>query len=530
MVKTITMILKSVFLLIALILAFILGSCGKDNVLGVFTDLSGPRLIATSPTNGQANVSTGSSIILTFSETVSPSSVTPVVVAISPALSCSYRINGNKVVLQPASVLPSGQRFNVTVHSAVKDLNGNSMSADQVFSFRIAGTNHSMAQVTFLVDATSAKSSYPFIYLTGSWDALGDRDNTWNNGKRYAMFDDGLHGDGAGGDGLWAVTVPLTVDVGQAYSWAADDDSDPGNGYIKSQDFFVIASAPMVRTIILHSPMPVTFNFYDTAGKVSTGIYLRGDFNSFGLDNRMSGPSGPNNLYSVTLLLKEKSYSYKYFAENSWDLLNTGANRQVNIVYGGTSVINDYDLSGNSVTFNYYDIEGKISTSVYLKGDFNGWSDSGRMSGPTGPNRKFTAVVNVSSGQTYSYKYFADNSYDKLNLNNRNINLAQGVRIVDDYYQGPRPVTFVYYDYEGKIISDIYVRGDFNGWSLDYSGQLSQDSVTNYKYAITLPLSPGSYNYKYFVDGDYSKVNVINRNVTVSSTNTPVVHDIYAGY
>ena len=514
-----------------LCIVFFLAACSSKVPSSPFVDLSAPHVNSSMPSNNAAGVPSGSSIRINFSENINQSLFNTSSLVIAPVIPYSFQWDGNALVIQPSGALPSGEKFFVTVKAGIKDKHGNSSAVDYSFKFRISGTNLSQAVVTFKVDASSAKSSYPALYFAGTWDGLGDYDTGWNKGVRYALYDDGLHGDGSPGDGVWATSLPISVDLqpGHNYIWAVDDDNDPNNGYIRSATFSVISSAPATVLQTLHPPMPFTFVYHDLEGKVTGPIYLRGDVNGWSMNNQMTGPAGVDRAFSCTLNLKEGTYNYKYFTDNSWDIVNDGANRQVNVVFGSASVQNDYDGAGTSVTVNYHDVEGKVVTSVYLKGDFNGWSDANLMSGPV--NGIFTTTVRIKAGTSYNYKFFCDGDWNKLNVDNRNLNLAAGVSTVDDFYSGPHTITFNYYDLEGKVTAgSIYLRGDMNGWGLDYGWQMIQDKITNYKYSLTKDLNEGTYSYKYFVNGDYGLVNIANRSITVGASNPTYTHDIYAGY
>jgi len=509
-----------------LIIIFLWG-CSKK-ITEEFLDLSSPSIISTSPADNEINVSGNAKIIITFSENVDSASITSSDFSISPNFNYTLTIEENIVTITPSQTLPAGQKFTITVSSNIKDKNGNNMKENYSFSFKIEGHNLSQAEVTFLVDASAGKDYYPYLYCAGSWDIFGDYDSEWNNGKRYPMYDDGNHNDGKAGDGIWGYTTYLSVDMLNQYKWVVDNDADSGNGYIKSEDFYITTSSPVQHKQYLYSPISITFNYYDIENKITDTIYLRGAFNNWGMRDRMNGPYGASRLFTITKSIPEGTYTYKYYADSDWDKVNQN-NRTISVVYGGATTQNDYYEGGNSVTFNYYDIENKVTSSIYLKGDFNGWSDANRMEGPFGENRRFTTTVNMNTGVQYSYKYYVDNDWDKVNKNNRTITISGSTSTVNDYYAGPISIKFIYYDIEGKVTTSIHITGDFNSWTIDYPYQMSKDSVTNYKYYIDLELNQGTYNYKYYVDGDWDKVNINNRTAVVSPTNQKIIKDYYTG-
>ena len=504
---------------------FLISNCSKKFPNEEIIDSSPPKVINTTPANCEINVPTSKNIEILFSEEIDENSFSPSLLIITPFINFNYKIEGNKLLIYPKENLITGQRYWITIKKDLKDKNGNSMKSDYSFTFKVEGHNLSQAPVTFKVDASLAKKYYPVLYFAGSFDIFGDYDPQWNMGKRYPLYDDGLHNDNNPSDGIFANSIYLTIDINHSYQWVVDEDYNPDNGYIKLKNFNITTASPKIEEIKLYPPITITFNYYDIENKVKNEIYLRGDFNNWGLSDRMNGPSGTQRVFTITKTLKEGTYYYKYYVDGNWDLVNQN-NRMINIVYGGSTIQNDYYEGGIPVAFNYYDIENKVQNSIYLKGDFNGWSDVNKMSGPFGTNRKFTTTINLKPGVDYQYKYYVDNDWDKVNLNNRTIKISSGTTEINDYYLGPISVTFNYHDIESKVQTSIHIRGDFNNWTLDYKYQLTMTS--NNIYSITFDIFPGTYNYKYYVDGDWNKVNINNRTVTINSANK-IINDYYAG-
>lgn len=509
------------------LIIFLLVHCSRDLPNQTSIDKSAPNVVSTTPSSGAIGVSKFTEIIIDFSEQINPNNISQSSFQLTPPVPYSYAISGNRIIITPKGALPDGQKFWITVLNKVKDMAGNSMSENYSFTFRTAGHNSAQAQVTFKVDNSTGKN-YNSVYICGSWDNYGDYDSTWYDGLRYAMYDDGQHSDEQPGDGIWGCVINLSVDLFHQYKFGIDDDTDINNGYIKDKSFFVLSSAAINQTVSLYPPLTVIFNYYDKENKVNSSIYLKGTFNDYANTLPMSGPSGSDRMFTVSVSLKEGSYTYKYYVDNDWDKVNQN-DRYITVVYPATIQQDDYYQGGSPVIFNYYDVENKVSGSIYLKGDMNGWGDGNLMTGPTGPNRKFTTSVNAVVGSTYSYKYYVDGDWEKVNTDNRSVTIGSGQTEQNDYYSGQLNITFNYYDYEGKIDTSIHLRGDMNGWALSYEYQLSQDPLTNYKYTLTIPLSQGSYNYKYYVDNDYNEVNVNNRTVDISSTNSTVINDVYQG-
>ncbi len=518
---------KYLYKIIIMSLLVLFFACSKEIAYQSVIDQSPPRITSTSPANGSSGVSKFTKIVINFSEAINEGLVTPAVFSIIPPMPYTYSASGNQIIITPAGELPDGQRFWITINNTVKDISGNVLVNNYPFSFKIAGNNNSQAQTTFIVDNSTGRN-YSMLYICGSWDVFGDYNSAWNDGTRYSMYDDGTHNDGVAGDGVWGYVFDISVDNFHQYKFGVDDDNDKNNGYVKDKGFFILSSAPKSETVYLYPPQPVTFNYFDTEGKVNSSIYLKGTFNDYANTHPMSGPFGGSRRFSVTLDLKEGNYVYKYYVDNDWDKVNPN-DRNMTVTYGVTTSQNDYYEGGNTVVFNYYDIENKVTSDIFLKGDMNGWGDGNKMTGPEGSQRRFYTSVDVTAGNVYKYKYFADSDWDKVNLTNRYADISVGQTEVNDYYKGPLDTTFVYYDYEGKVTTSIHIYGEMNGWTISPAYQLNQDPVTNYKYTVTLELDQRSYEYKYYVDGDLNKVNVNNRTVIISSTNSRTIKDTYSG-
>ncbi|MDD5065890.1 MAG: Ig-like domain-containing protein [bacterium] len=501
-------------------------ACSREESIRNPLDTSLPSVIETSPSAGSYDVSKFSPVTITFSEEMDASSVSASGFSVIPPLPFSYEMRGSQIKIVPAGSMPDGQRFYITVKKSIRDLAGNTMANDYYFSFKVTGNNYSRAPVTFRVDDSIGRN-YFSLFLTASFDRFGDYDPGWNSGTRCAFYDDGLHDDKLAGDGVWGYTADLTADNYHSYSFGVDEDEDSQNGYLKGGSFFVTSTSPKIVTVYLYPPVPVTFNYFDRENKVQSSIFIKGEFNNWANIDPMTGPTGSDRKFTITRTLKEGTYNYKYYADSSWNKVNTD-NRTITVTYPATPDRNDYDQGGYSVAFNYYDIENKVAGDVYLKGDFNSWGNDNKMTGPAGPGRKFTTTISAVAGTAYTYKYYADSSWDKLNLNNRSIVIASGQSEQNDYYSGSLNVTFNYYDYEGKVITSILIAGEFNGWTTTDPGyQMVQDSVTNYKYSLTLPLNQGTYKYKYYADNNWDKLNTSDRTVKVSSTNSLVIRDLY---
>jgi hypothetical protein len=135
----------------------------------VFTTTSGdstpPTVATTSPANGATGVAVGANILATFSEPMTPTSITTSTFelrdqdnVVVPA-AVSYNATSRVATLNPTANLASGRNYTATVRSGptgVKDLSGNPMAADFVWFFKTSGTDSTPPSVTAFTPADGA--------------------------------------------------------------------------------------------------------------------------------------------------------------------------------------------------------------------------------------------------------------------------------------------------------------------------------------------------------------------------------------
>lgn len=106
-------------------------------------DLTRPRVISTVPATTIPGVTTGvasnTAIIVTFSEDISPATITAgsltvtcAAPCVNPAGSVSYVVGSRTAVFTPAAALVAGTIYTVTVTTAVTDLAGNTLAGNQL--------------------------------------------------------------------------------------------------------------------------------------------------------------------------------------------------------------------------------------------------------------------------------------------------------------------------------------------------------------------------------------------------------------
>jgi hypothetical protein len=128
------------------------GAMSAREIAGLYrqttTDTAPPLVMATSPGSNASGVPTGSNVMVTFNEPVSPSTVNGTNVVLTgpggatvPA-TVSYESGDGSVSIIPTTGLSTNTQYRVTVKggsAGVTDPAGNAMASDTVFSFTTAG-------------------------------------------------------------------------------------------------------------------------------------------------------------------------------------------------------------------------------------------------------------------------------------------------------------------------------------------------------------------------------------------------------
>ena len=139
---------KNLVVIIAIALITLLIGCSKDD----FQESVGlcPSVVATSPANGATNVPLNDIITVTFNQQINPATIN----------SSSFKINGTiplagtitysgvTATFVPTTALPINTTFVGTISTAVKDLSGNALQQDYIWTFSTGSTIRPMVAVT----------------------------------------------------------------------------------------------------------------------------------------------------------------------------------------------------------------------------------------------------------------------------------------------------------------------------------------------------------------------------------------------
>jgi predicted small lipoprotein YifL len=105
-------------------------------VTGAAPDITPPVITATSPAAGAGNVAINITPNVTFSEPVDQQTISFLLSSGGTAIPCTMTYSGTTAIFTPLTALAYSTQYTATVSAGVKDLAGNAMPNDYVWSFR----------------------------------------------------------------------------------------------------------------------------------------------------------------------------------------------------------------------------------------------------------------------------------------------------------------------------------------------------------------------------------------------------------
>lgn len=127
--------LKRLFLTVAIAIVTLLSGCAKDD----FQENVGlcPLVVATNPVDGATGILRNVVITATFNEEMNPSTITATTFTVVGASSVNGTItySGNTATFTPSSSLDANTTFICKLSTLIKDLNGNALQTDYVWTF-----------------------------------------------------------------------------------------------------------------------------------------------------------------------------------------------------------------------------------------------------------------------------------------------------------------------------------------------------------------------------------------------------------
>jgi sugar lactone lactonase YvrE len=144
------------------------GNALESNYSFTFTtaaapDTTPPTVTATNPTNGATSVGGGTSIQITFSESMLPSSINNTTITVS-GIAGTVSLNGLIATFTPTTSLSSSTTYTVTVTTGVRDTSNNALAAPVSFSFS-TGAAPTVASITPIGGTSGVESNATITVL-----------------------------------------------------------------------------------------------------------------------------------------------------------------------------------------------------------------------------------------------------------------------------------------------------------------------------------------------------------------------------
>ncbi|MBR3770381.1 MAG: InlB B-repeat-containing protein [Lachnospiraceae bacterium] len=158
---------------------------------------------------------------------------------------------------------------------------------------------------------------------------------------------------------------------------------------------------------------------------------------------------------------------------------------------GDIPTIVNPEINGKNVTFRYYAPEAE---AVCIAGTINGWNMTANPM-TKGEDSVFELTLELEPGR-YEYKFVIDGEWEDCDNRTFEIVDDSAPEVVNPEINGTK-VTFRYY---APNANSVHVSGTMNGWNT------AADPMTkgeNGVFELTLTLLPGSYEYKFVIDGQY---------------------------
>jgi len=163
-----------------------------------------------------------------------------------------------------------------------------------------------------------------------------------------------------------------------------------------------------------------------------------------------------------------------------------------------------------------FTLDAPEAQSVHLTGDFNGWSESATPMKLAGGLWRVELEL---APKRYEYKFLVDGRYiedpDNPNTNPDPYGGVNSVVTVHPSGEVPLPddprgdridpkklsdSSAILFEYQNPNARKVFIAGDFNDWSTE-KNPLMNDG--NGLWKTTIDISPGKYEYKYYVDYEY---------------------------
>lgn len=283
-------------------------------------------------------------------------------------------------------------------------------------------------------------------------------------------------------------------------------------------------------------PVDFSVDMSQYGGSFNT-VYVSGGFNGWsGNANPLSDADG-DDIWTGTINLPPGNYEYKFTLDN-WAAqeqftpgmpctVTNGGFTNRSLAVSGNTTLPEYCWNSCSVcspATNTIDFSVDMSqyapnfTTVYISGNFNGWSGNANpLSDPDG-DEIWTTSLNLAAG-TYEYKFTIDNwaaqeqfvpgepcTMTTGGFTNRVLTVAGNATLPEYCWNScsvcgiPNPMvnfSVNMNDYSGGF-TQVYLSGNFNGWSGNANAMSDPDGDNVWEASISMPA--GNYEYKVTLD------------------------------
>ena len=144
---------------------------------GTTQNTSSPTVISTLPVKGAAGVPTGNKLTATFSEAMDPLTITTTTVTLkrgTTVVSGAVTYSGVTAVFTPTSILAANTTYTATITTGAKDLAGNALSSNYVWSFTSAAAAAGLAPVDLGTAGNFVILAKTGVSTTGTTAVVGD--------------------------------------------------------------------------------------------------------------------------------------------------------------------------------------------------------------------------------------------------------------------------------------------------------------------------------------------------------------------
>lgn len=317
----------------------------------------------------------------------------------------------------------------------------------------------------------------------------------------------------------------------------------------------------LLALVLVAAPAQAVEVSFSIEAPGASSVYLAGEFNDWSDSAEPMTDEDGDGVFETTLDLAPGRYAYKFVVDGTWkedpnasEFVDDGFGGQNSVVTVGEEGVEapaggaPGEAEGDEGTAETkgpaaegerrvrFVIDAEGASSVHLAGEFNDWSDSARPMADEDGDGTFETILSLEPGR-YAYKFVVDGTWkedpnaseyvdDGYGGKNSIVEVTAGEGIQDagaegsttgggdqkepvetgqaapggEATEGLRSVKFAYQPVISGV-SEVSVAGAFNDWNVGATPMTDPDGDGTYE--ATLLLAPGTYPYKYVVDGTW---------------------------